>query len=411
MQRIARPKQFQQRNMLRHSDVDALFPEPPPESGNVSRLIDLPIADLWLDDQPRQIVPDDVLQRLIAEDRAQPTALLEELKVVAGTHPYYRGILRGIGDLARTIEAEGVLEPLLVVEVNGRYIVRDGHRRTLASLLAGRDSVPVRVIDEPSDVRAAARQLVVNIQREDLTALEKGRWLLRLARLVEGEVRRERGAADGPSVVEALIAREPENGEDEDGRRGASAEEREVAAEVRRRVCSMAGLSQRHYYNLIYLNRLTPEAREAGMLLSEGQLRPITSLPRDDQAEIVRFVAQRGLTSKEAASLAEVARSGDRDAVRRVMARLAREESGRQRAAVSWESLLHALPRDLWPRCAALRAELGALSDDLRVVRLKAMWEQRKLAEELIRQFDDIFASYGYVGNGDSASDRFDGSP
>lgn len=409
MQRIARPKQFQQRNMLHRSDVDALFPEPPPGGGDAGRLIDIPIADLWLEDQPRQIVPDDVLQRLIEEGRAQPPALLEELKVVAGTHPYYRGVLRGIGDLARTIEAEGVLEPLLVVQINGRNVVRDGHRRTLASLVAGRTSVPVRVIDEPSDVRAAARQLVVNIQREDLTALEKGRWLLRLARLVEREVRRDRGSADGASVVDALIAGDSENGDEAEGTRGASAEEREIAAEVRRRVCDMAGLSQRHYYNLIYLNRLTPEAREAGMLLSEGQLRPITSLPRAEQAEIVRFVAQRGLTSKEANSLAQVARSGDRDAVRRVMARLAREESGRQRAAVSWESLLHALPRDLWPRCAALRAELGALSDELRMVRLKAMWEQRKLAEELIRQFDEIFAYYGYVGNTDSDQDGLEG--
>jgi len=80
------------------------------------------------------------------------------------------------------------------------------------------------------------------------------------------------------------------------------------------------------------------------------------------------------------------------------MARLAGEETERQRTAVSWEPLLHAVPRDLWPRCAALRAELGALPDERRRVRLRAIWEQKRLAEELARQFAEICALYGYDG-------------
>ncbi len=404
MPRTGKANSFQQRNMLRRDDVEMLFPEPPAEEDS-DRVVELPIDELWLDDQPRQIVPDDVLARLIDEDRAQPAALLTELKRVAEAHPYYGGVLRGIADLARTIAAEGVLEPLLVVKSRGRQVVRDGHRRTLASLLAGRDRVPVRIVDEPSDVEATARQLVVNIQREDLTALEKGRWLLRLARLVERQVREERGLPIHESVIDQLVGGEPTADEgDPDPAVDAGPVGRDLAAEVRRRICDLAGLGQRHYYNLMYLNRLSPAAREAGLGLSEGQLRAATSLPPDEQAEIVRFIAQRGLTSREANSLVQVAKSGDRDAVRRVMARLAKEETERQRASVSWEPLLHAVPRDLWPRCASLRAELGALPDDLRQVRLKAMWEQRRLAGELQRQFDEILDLYGFVapddGNG-----------
>jgi hypothetical protein len=408
MQRVARAKQFQQRNMLKRDDVELLFPDVSEEALDAGRLIEFPIANLWLDDQPRQIVPDDVLNRLIEEGRAQPAALLAELRLIANTHPYYRNVYQAICDLARTIEAEGVLEPLLVVVRDGHHVVRDGHRRTLASLVAGRQTVPVRVMDEPSDVQAAARQLVVNIQREDLTALEKGRWLLRLARLVERQAIADLGVEIHGSVVDALVEREPGGEEDENDRRGLSAQERDVAAQVRKRVCDMTGLSDRHYYNLMYLNRLSPEAREAGIGLTEGQLRPVTSLPRDDQADIVRFIAQRNLTSKEANTLAQVAKSGDRDAVRRVMTRLAKEDAGRQRASVSWEPLMHALPRDLWPRCSALRAELGALSDELRTVRLKAMWDQRKLAEEFIRLLDEIFAIYDY-GGADSAVDQTSG--
>ena len=403
MARTAKPKSFQQRNLLRRDDVEMLFPEPPADDDS-ARLVDLLIDELWLDDQPRQIVPDDVLASLIDDDRAQPAALLEELKRVAVSHPYYRGVLQAITDLSRTIAAEGVLEPLLVVKLRGRYVVRDGHRRTLASLLAGRDRVPVRLMDEPSDVQAAARQLVVNIQREDLTALEKGRWLLRLARLVERQVRDERGVASHDLVVDQLVGPGADDeSETVDAARNASAVDREIAAEVRRRICELAGISQRHYYNLIYLNRLSPEAREAGLGLSEGQLRAATSLAPDEQGEIVRFIAQRSLTTREANSLVQVAKSGDSDAVHRVMARLAKEDTERQRASVSWEPLLHAVPKDLWPRCASLRAELGALTDDLRQVRLKAMWEQRRLAAELQRQFDEILDLYGFVGPDDAA--------
>jgi hypothetical protein len=436
---------------------EAFLPEPELEpavaaeqivlSVSEGQVVEFPIAQLWLDDQPRQIVPDAVLARLIADDQAHPPRLLEELKSVAGEHPYYQGVLEALRALARTIESDGVLEPLLVIKrphgETERYVLRDGHRRSLGSLIAGRATVPVRVIDEPSDLYSTTRQFVVNIQRQDLTALEKGRWLFRLARLVELDLRRDQGLGEGPSVVEALVSQvdavshvrngeadlrsgfgagaesldetpvsQVRNGRDGDGPvshlrsgqptetavRSASADQRALAAAVRRRVCELTGLGQTPYYQLLYLNRLSPDAQEAGIGLAEGQLRPVTSLPQPDQPEIVRFIAARRLTGKEAASLVQVARSGDRDAVRRVMAKLAKEEVGHSRASVSWEGLLHALPKDLWARCASLRAELAALPSDRRDVRLRAMWEQRRLAVEFQRQFDEVFELYAFEG-------------
>jgi hypothetical protein len=412
----ARSKSFAQRNLLAAADVAALFPEEPaPVTVPTDALLELPIVSLWLDDQPRQIVPDETLARLISADRAQPAHLLAELQAIASDRPHYAGVLRALRELAQTIASDGVLEPILVVRASAnpsaaddgeeatpaRYVVRDGHRRTLASLLANRETVPARLLTEDSDLQATARQLVLNVQRQDLTALEKGRWLLRLARLVETGLRVERGLEPTHSVLDALLVGAATTGDDPGeapAARGASSAERELAAAIRTRVCELSGIGERHYYNLLYLNRLTPEAREAGLGLAEGQLRPVTSLPPSEQAEIVRFIASRKLTSRESQSLVQVAKSGDRDAVRRVMAKLAKEDAGRQRASVSWEGLMHALPRDIWVRCASLRAELGAVSEDTREVRLRTMWEQRRLAEELSRQFDDIFALYGYTG-------------
>lgn len=404
MQRGERSKAFRQRNLLQRQDVDALFPEPPAPSTDLGQIVALPINELWFDDQPRQIVPDSVFTELANGGRVRPTAVLAALDDVAAQRPYYRRVLDALRDLSTTIQSDGVLEPLLVAESCHEYVVRDGHRRTLASLLADKEAVPAHVIQETSSVETTARQFVVNIQREDLTALEKGRWLLRLARLIESQIRAELAIDDAvPSVVNALVDRGSSDGTDGDGASGASLIERDLAAKVRTRVCKLTGLSQRHYYNFMYLNRLTPDAREAGVGLSEGQLRPVTTLPPNDQLPIVEFIAQRQLTSKEAHSLVQVAKSGDHDAVRRVMAKLAKADVGRQRTSVSWDVLLHAIPKDVSARCSSLRTELQVLPDNLRDTRLRTLWEQRALARELTQQYDEIFQLYGYAGP--SASD------
>jgi hypothetical protein len=173
---------------------------------------------------------------------------------------------------------------------------------------------------------------------------------------------------------------------------------RALAAAVRDRVCAMVGLQPRSYYRLLALNRLAPAARPLGRGLTENQLRPIVGLPPGDQPEIIAFAVKRGLSAKEIGSLAQVARGGDRDAVRRVMARLAREDEPRPRTTVSWEPLLHAVPRDLWRRCQSLRTELDALPAPQRRARLDAMWEQDHLLGALREEFGQIFAAHGYAG-------------
>jgi hypothetical protein len=409
--------------------IDAFFDErtriPAPPSPRVPEPLDeLPLGSLWLDDQPRRLVPDETLERLIAEGQAHPAELLVELKAVAKEHPYYQGVLQALEELARTITADGVLEPLLVVQKDGRFVLRDGHRRSLGSLIAGKDTAPVRLIDEASALQSTARSLVVNIQRQDLTALEKGRWLYKLARLVEDQLREEQGVLESPSVIESLL-HESETEEDVHvytpsvGEPLDTAEPREgvhvytpsldtkakraLATAVRERVSALTGLGRASYYHLLHLNRLTPEAQEAGLGMTEGQLRPVTSLPGPDQAMIVRFIAERHLTSKEAASLVGVAKSGDRDAVRKVMQKLAKEDVAPARAAVSWEPLLHAIPQDLWVRLSSLKAELAALPVERRDVRLRSLQEQRRLAQEFTQQIDELLVLYSAADSPEAA--------
>ncbi len=83
-------------------------------------------------------------------------------------------------ELAESIKAQGVMQPILVRPVGGdRYEIIAGERRMRAAKLAGLDDVPVLVKDVP-DESAAAMALIENIQREDLNPLEEAQGLKRL---------------------------------------------------------------------------------------------------------------------------------------------------------------------------------------------------------------------------------------
>jgi ParB family transcriptional regulator, chromosome partitioning protein len=85
-----------------------------------------------------------------------------------------------LADLADSIRAQGVVQPIVVRPVNGDgYEIIAGERRWRAAQLAGLQEVPVVV--RPMDDRAAiAVALIENIQREDLNPLEEARALERL---------------------------------------------------------------------------------------------------------------------------------------------------------------------------------------------------------------------------------------
>ena len=83
-------------------------------------------------------------------------------------------------ELAESIKAQGVMQPILVRPVGAdRYEIIAGERRMRAAALAQLEEVPVLVKDVP-DEAAAAMSLIENIQREDLNPLEEAQGLKRL---------------------------------------------------------------------------------------------------------------------------------------------------------------------------------------------------------------------------------------
>ena len=74
-------------------------------------------------------------------------------------------------ELAQSIQANGIIQPLVVRRLGDRYQLVAGERRWRAARLAGIENVPVVVQDIP-DEHLLEVTLIENIQREDLNPIE-----------------------------------------------------------------------------------------------------------------------------------------------------------------------------------------------------------------------------------------------
>lgn len=86
----------------------------------------------------------------------------------------------GIEQLAESIKAQGVLQPIVVRLVGTKHEIIAGERRWRAAQLVGLEKVPV-IVREAQDDDAMTLALIENIQREDLNPMEEARALKRLA--------------------------------------------------------------------------------------------------------------------------------------------------------------------------------------------------------------------------------------
>ena len=82
-------------------------------------------------------------------------------------------------ELADSIRAQGLVQPVVVRPVAGGFELIAGERRWRAAQLAGLHEIPAIVRPIP-DQAAAAMSLIENIQREDLNPLEEAQALQRL---------------------------------------------------------------------------------------------------------------------------------------------------------------------------------------------------------------------------------------
>jgi len=163
-------------------------------------------------------------------------------------------------ELAQSIRAQGVMQPIVVRSVGGgRYEIIAGERRWRASQQAGLDRIPAMVRDI-SDEAAIAMALIENIQREDLNPVEEAVALQRLQQ--EFQL-------------------------------------------TQQQVADAVGKSRVTISNLLRLIALPEEIKR---LLSHGDLemghaRALLGLPAEQQVEGARHVVARGLTVRQTEAL------------------------------------------------------------------------------------------------------------
>jgi ParB family chromosome partitioning protein len=87
-----------------------------------------------------------------------------------------------LAELAQSIAAAGVVQPVVVREVpGGRYQLIMGERRWRASQAAGKATIPA-IVRQVSDEQAMEMTIVENLQRADLNPMEQARAYERLSR-------------------------------------------------------------------------------------------------------------------------------------------------------------------------------------------------------------------------------------
>jgi ParB family chromosome partitioning protein len=120
----------------------------------------------------------------LARPEGEPTVLSLDRLQPGKYQPRTRMDEGALQELAASIRAQGLMQPVLVRRVSAdsegdRFEIIAGERRFRAARMAGLHEVPVLVRDVP-DQAAAAMALIENIQREDLNPLEEAQGIQRL---------------------------------------------------------------------------------------------------------------------------------------------------------------------------------------------------------------------------------------
>jgi ParB family chromosome partitioning protein len=158
-------------------------------------------------------------------------------------------------ELADSIRAQGIVQPIVVRPEGKHFELVAGERRWRAAQLAGLQKVPA-VIRELDSKSAAAIALIENIQREDLNPLEEAQAYLRLI------------------------------------------EEFDL---THQQVADSVGRSRATVSNLLRLLDLAEPVKQQVNkgLLNMGHARALLALIRHDQIEIAKLVVNRGLSVRE----------------------------------------------------------------------------------------------------------------
>lgn len=117
-----------------------------------------------------------------------------------------------LDELKMSIEAHGILQPLIVRKNGNRFELLAGERRLRAAKLAGLSEIPV-IVKEISEQEAAAVTLVENLQRDDISFFEEASGYERLANefgLTQNDIARLVGRSQSAVANKLRLLKLPE---------------------------------------------------------------------------------------------------------------------------------------------------------------------------------------------------------
>lgn len=118
---------------------------------------------------------DALISEATAETGSEPETTIEISKITRNPNqPRKNFDETALQELADSIKQNGVLQPILVRKIGGKYQIVAGERRYQASKLAGLKEIPavVRDIDDKEVFQLA---LIENLQRSDLSPMEEAK--------------------------------------------------------------------------------------------------------------------------------------------------------------------------------------------------------------------------------------------
>jgi len=158
-------------------------------------------------------------------------------------------------ELADSIKALGVIQPIVVIREGKKYIIVAGERRWRAAGIAGLETIPavVRTMDSQNRLEAS---LIENVQRQDLNPIEMATAYAKLKeqfRLTQKEMAARIGKSEG-SISNTM---------------------------------RLLGL---------------PDAAKRAMIeykLTEGQMRPLTTASEEEVNEVLPFIIQENWSARK----------------------------------------------------------------------------------------------------------------
>ena len=91
---------------------------------------------------------------------------------------------KALKELAASIKEHGVIQPIIVRNVNGKYEIIAGERRYKASALAGKTTIPA-IVKNLDDKESSKVALLENLQRKNLNPIEEAKTYQKILELDE----------------------------------------------------------------------------------------------------------------------------------------------------------------------------------------------------------------------------------